>query len=144
MLSDADEKLARTIFRLIEGATSQDLVRDFLRARDLAVSAKNWDDLYQRRIHPALLEGTVTVDALRGLLREVEESGRQHVFLYRCPPERSRALLGDARVRHAVRDMELGDIMTRPLDLELPDEPTIVDVRYAATEGDRPRCHIVN
>ena len=143
LLSDADEKLARTIFRLIEGATSQELVRDFLRDRNIPVSAKNWDDLYQRRIHPALLEETVTVNELRGLLREVEESGRQHVFLYRCAPESATALLSERRVLLAVGEMELGEIMSHPLDLELPEVPTIVDVRYVAATDDLPTSLIV-
>ena len=105
------------------------VVRDFLRAKGLAMSAATWDELYARRIEPALAEGTLTVADLRGLLREVEECGRQHVFLFRCNPQRAAHAISPAQIQIAVAAMGLAALMNNPLDLELPDAPEIVDIR---------------
>ncbi|MDF5804619.1 hypothetical protein P4238_11980 [Pseudomonas aeruginosa] len=56
MLSEAEEKQAKVVFNLLKEATSQEVVREFLREKGVAVSAPNWDALYSDRILPALRE----------------------------------------------------------------------------------------
>lgn len=72
MLSDDDKKLAEILFGLLKTATSQTVVKDFLRTKGIPISAQNWDDLYEKRIEPALAEKKISVKDLRELLQQVE------------------------------------------------------------------------
>ncbi|WP_100633136.1 hypothetical protein [Pseudomonas qingdaonensis] len=129
MLSDADRKLSKVIFELIKGATSQLTVKDFLKSKGVPVSAANWDELYEKRVLPALEHAKFSVIDLRGLLQSVEEFGRQHTFLFRCTPERAQGLINPKRVTQIANEEGLAALLTTPLDLDLPDNATIVDVR---------------
>ncbi|PPS23998.1 hypothetical protein BVY11_28425 [Pseudomonas amygdali pv. morsprunorum] len=96
MLSDEEKELSVVIYRLLKQATSQQVIKDFLRSKGIPVSAQNWDDLYDKRIEPALREKRFSVSDLRGLLQTVEEFGRQHSFLFQCAPDRAQKLLSKA------------------------------------------------
>jgi len=135
LLSHEDAQLAQVIFRLLKQATSQQVVRDFLKANDVRTSAANWDDLFTRRIQPALEDETLTVKQLRSLLQEVEECGKQHTFLFACDPAAARAILSRRRIQGLAAERGLAALLTNPLDLELPDAATVVDVRLIGPEG---------
>lgn len=135
MLSQEDAQLAQVIFRLLKQATSQQVVRDFLKAHSVRSSAANWDELFTRRIQPALDDGTLTVKQLRTLLQEVEECGRQHTFLYVCPPAAAQAILSRHRIEALANEQGLAGLLGTPLDLELPNVPTLVDIRPIGQEG---------
>jgi len=137
LLTQGDAELAQIIFRLLRNATSQQVVRDFLKSLGIATSAQNWDDLFTRRIQPALNEGLLTISDFRSLLQQVEECGRQHTFLFKCDADSAHTLLSRARVTRIASEEGLGDLLTDPLDLELPDEPTIVDIRLTPHDGAR-------
>jgi len=104
-------------------------VRDFLKAHGVRTSAANWDDLFTRRIQPALEEKTLAVTQLRSLLQEVEECGKQHTFLFACPPAAAQAILSLRRIQALADQQGLGCLLETPLDLELPETPTLVDIR---------------
>lgn len=129
VLSEADKKLSVVIFSLIKQATNQQTVRDFLKSKGVPVSAANWDELYDKRILPALHQQKFTVNEFRTLLQQVEEYGRQHTFLYQCTPARAQGLMSPVRIRAIAQEQGLEDLLETPLDLELPDQATIVDIR---------------
>ncbi len=135
MLSHEDAQLAQVIFRLLKQATSQQVVRNFLKAHNIRTSAANWDDLFTRRIQPALEDETLTVKQLRSLLQEVEECGKQHTFLFACPPDAARAILSRSRIEGLAIEHGAQALLTAPLDLELPDSATLVDIRLIGREG---------
>lgn len=135
MLSDNDARLSQVIFRLLRNATSQQIVKDFLKSKSVPTSAQNWDDLFTRRIQPALNDEIVTVAELRGLLRQVEECGRQHTFVYHCPPDTAAKLISPRRIGTIAGEQGLDGLFENPLDLELPDQPTIVDIRGARNDN---------
>lgn len=143
LLTAADVQTAQTIFKLLKSSTSLAVVRDFLRANDLPISASNWDELYSKRIEPALNEGTLTLINLRELLRQVEECGRQHIFLYQCTPERAIQMLSSQRVEAVAEEMGLSGLFAKPLDLDLPDDPSIVDIRLITNENNQPLSLII-
>lgn len=128
MLSEEDKKLSVVIFGLLRNATSQQVVKDFLKSKNVPTSG-NWDELYQKRILPALNESKFTVKDLRELLQSVEEFGRQHTFLYQCTPERAKGLINPNRIMGIAKDEKLDSLFKTPLDIELPETPTIVDIR---------------
>lgn len=129
MLSADDKKLSEIIFRLLKQATSLKVVRDFLRTKGVKISAPNWDELYEKRIEPALNSNQLTVIDLRTLLQRVEEYGRQHTFLFQCAPAQAQAIMLPNRIEKIAAEEGLGDLLHTPLDLELPDQATIVDIR---------------
>lgn len=133
MLSDDEIKLAKLLFGLLKSATSQTVVKDFLRTKGILVSAQNWDDLFEKRIAPALAEKRISVKDLRDLLQQVEEYGKQHTFLFNCTADRAEGLLSPKRIAAIAAEEGLTDLLQNPLDLEMPDSPTIVDIRL-----DRP------
>jgi hypothetical protein len=105
------------------------VVGDFLKEKKIPVSAANWDELFNQRILPALEEEKISIDDLRNLLRNTEECGRQHVFLYQADPTRAQAMMNPQRIQPIVTHMGLSNLMHTPLDLELPNAPQIVDIR---------------
>ena len=137
MLSDDDQKLAKILFGLLKNATSQAVVKEFLRTKGIPVSAQNWDDLYEKRIEPALKDKKLALKDLRDLLQQVEEFGKQHSFLFQCTEERAIGLLSPTRIASIAAAEGLSGLFTHPLDLEMPDEATIVDInRLSAVETD--------
>jgi len=128
------EKLS-LLLKLIERATSIAVVRNFLKARNLPHSAGSWDDLRTKRILPAIDDGQLTLAALYALLRSTEGFGRQHIFLFRCPPERAAAMITEQRVRNLLLEKGIGETEDDPLLVDLPAEPTFVDVRFGKAGG---------
>jgi hypothetical protein len=128
------EKLS-LLLKLIERATSIAVVRDFLKSRNLPHSAASWDDLRTKRILPAIDDGRLSLEALQALLRSTEGFGRQHIFLFKCPPDRAVAMIAEERVRSLLLDKGVGEAEHDPLVVDLPPEPTFVDVRFRKVSG---------
>lgn len=143
MVSHEELRVAYTIFRLLRDATSQQVVKDFLRTRNLPISAANWEELYRKRIEPPLLDGKITVADLRNLLRDVEECGRQHVFLYETKPDHAKALIDEGRVRQLANEAGLIDLLENPIELELPEQPTLVDIRLIPRSNREPLASLL-
>lgn len=123
------EKLS-LLLKLIERATSIAVVRDFLKSRGLTHSAASWEELRSKRIAPAIEEGRIGLPDLHALLRRTEGFGRQHIFLYSCPPERAIAMMAEGRVRGLLSERGFVAGTADPLLVDLPLEPTIVDLRF--------------
>lgn len=143
MLNHKDAQLAQLIFRLLKQATSQQLVKNFLKEKNIPTSALNWDDLFAKRIEPALNESKITIDELRSLLKDVEEFGRQHTFLFRCPPETAKKIISRVRIEKIAEEQKLTSLLTTPLDLELPEDPTLVDIRIIQPDKNQPPTGLV-
>ncbi len=128
MKSPNDELL---VIKLLEEATTLQVVRNFLKEKGLHYSASSWEQLRSERLLPALKEYKIDIKDLVSLLRTAEEYRLQHVFLYKCLNEENIHLLLDKeRVKKILVKMELEDILLNPKILEQPQVPTIVDVRW--------------
>lgn len=127
---ESAEKLS-LLLKLIERATSIAVVRDFLKNRNLQHSAASWDELRTKRICPALEDGQLTHADLHALLRSTEGFGRQHIFLFKCPTDRAVAMIAEIRVRKLLQEKGVVLVGGDPLVVDLPMEPTFVDVRFA-------------
>lgn len=108
---------------------------DLLRERDLPSSAGSWDDLLEKRILPALAKRAITVADLVQFLRESEEYGRQHIFLYKCPPARVEQLIDRDVVRKALAQRGAATVLDHPSIVDWPTTTRIVDARWEA-EGE--------
>lgn len=139
MLNPAEQKQAKTVFGLIREASSLEVVRDFLRDRNVPITAPNWDELYNQRVLPALESKKLTIDDLSVLLRQVEEYGKQHIFLFKCTPADAEKILKRTRVESAATELNVLERMSIPLHLEMPEAPEIVDIRLEeAPNGSGP------
>lgn len=139
MLSPAEQKQVKIVFGLIREASSLEVVRDFLRDRDVPITAPNWDELYTKRVLPALESKKLAIEDLSVLLRQVEEYGKQHIFLFKCDPADAQKILKRARVEAAATELDIFERLSIPLHLEMPTAPEIVDIRLEeAPNGSGP------
>ncbi|MET3051701.1 hypothetical protein ABXV19_07730 [Pseudomonas alkylphenolica] len=129
MLSAVEQEQAKVVFGLIREASSLEVVRDFLRKHDVPISAANWDELYAKRIAPALESKKIALDDLSVLLRQVEEYGKQHIFLFRCDPADALKILARKRIEGIANELNQFGLMSIPLHLEMPESPEVVDIR---------------
>lgn len=130
--SDQQNRL-KLIFTLLRQTTSLDVVSGFLKSKGATHSASSWGDMYEKRIQPALEEHKISEADLLGLLRDAEECGRQHVFLYKVGGNKAIELIDRTRVTKLAQQNKLSDLLTSPKILDQPSEPTIVDVRWSSS-----------
>lgn len=139
MLSEAEEKQVQVIFNLLKEATTQKVVRDFLKEKNIAITAQNWEALYLERILPALKEKKLSIEDLALLLREVEEHGRQHTFMFKCSPLDAKKILSKQRINTIAAELEVSKLLSEPLYIEMPEEASLVDIRLTeAPNGTGP------
>lgn len=131
LMVEGAEKLS-LLLKLIERATSIAVVREFLKSRNIPHSAASWEELRSKRIVPAIDERRITFADLHALLRSTEGFGRQHIFLFQCHPDRAAAMIAEERVRNLLKEKGVADAGDDPLVVDLPPEPTFVDVRFSA------------
>jgi hypothetical protein len=118
------------IVNLLRQTTSLTVVADFLKRKDLPHSAAGWDEMLDLRIQPAVDEGRIEIEELLLLLRDAEECGRQHVFLYKTDTSIAEMLIDPARVIPILNQLGLSSLLTSSMILEEPLTPMVVDVRW--------------
>src|SRR5579864_6233442 len=79
---DVDKPSLDRALAAIRRGSSLSAVSEFLRGKGVSHSAGSWEQMFERRIQPALDSGKLSDNDIRMLLREAEDFGRQHVFLY--------------------------------------------------------------
>lgn len=116
-----------SLLRLIRDAGTLDVMREFLKKRNIPSTAGSWDLMISDRIEPALEAGQLTEKVLLELLRDLEEHGRQHTFVYR--PKSGIRLPDDSALRRWLGDIGSPDLVGNPRLAEKPAKPVISDVR---------------
>lgn len=127
---------SKLIVELLRQTTSLQIVKDFLKSKDLSFSSSSWEEILDKRILPAIAENRITNDELIALLQSVEECGHQHVFLYTCPKEKAIELMDRSRIVSILKSIKLEDLLTKPRVLDQPANPQIVDVRWQSESVD--------
>ncbi|MDO8459411.1 MAG: hypothetical protein Q7T07_21110 [Burkholderiaceae bacterium] len=118
------------LFKLIKNSTSIAVVSDFLKKRDLPHSAGSWDDMFRLRLEPALAESKISIPDLVDLLRNVEEYGYQHIFLFHTNPAIAQSAMDRPTVTAALASLGLSRLLTEPDLFDMPTTPAISDVRW--------------
>jgi hypothetical protein len=118
------------ILRLLRENANMGEIALELRKRNLPFSASGWDELFSKRIVPAVKKGTLARPELIEWLRDAEEYGRQHVFLYECSKVAAAQVVNENVVKRELDRLGRPDLLTNPRIMETPAEPTIVDVRF--------------
>lgn len=123
-----------TLFELIRRIGTVSEFAAFLREHHVRASG-TWDDL-EARARQALSKGSLSEADLLAFLRDAEEYGYQHVFLYRSV--RPGPLPDRAKLEAWLRELGASpDVLDTPLLVDLPESPTVADVRIDATPTGR-------
>ena len=131
------------ILGLLEEMVNRSEIDDLLRRVGAPFSAPNRATMIDCRLRPALASGKVSVDMLAQLLRDGEEHGRQHVFLYRAPKAAAEAHLLEAHVRRGLNRIGAPEIFDQPRVLDKPAEPTFTEARIEYTPRNQPRALVI-
>lgn len=119
-----------TILTLLRQITSLDNVKSFFKERGLTHSAGSWDKFIDDRVHPAIEEGKLKSSELLTLLSELEESGKQHVFLYRISNDKAAELMDDKVLQLKAAAADAADLIDNPKVLDTPDTAALTSIRY--------------
>jgi len=119
----------KQIFELIKQTTSTSVVKEFLKKQNLPFSASSWKELFEKRINPAFDDKQLSIESLVDLLRECEEVGRQHVFLFECNVSKISDILNESKLKKKLNSLKLSQLLDKPIVVDLPIEATIVDIR---------------
>lgn len=121
------------LFQLVEQAGTLEAVRDLLRAKQRPFSAGSWEFMFKERVRPALEAGALSEDDLLALLRDSEEYGRQHVFLFKRTT--GTGLPDNGAIRRWLKRSGAEDVIERPLLVDKPGQATIAEVRRERGKG---------
>ncbi len=120
-----------TLLKLLQHATTKDKISDFLRGKDLAHSAPNWEFMISNRLSVYLEEGLITVEELINILNESEENGKQHIFFFKTDNEAYIDSLFDRETFESLLEENgLLEKYNDPEVIDIPDEATVSQIRY--------------
>jgi hypothetical protein len=126
----SNENNTELISKLISETTTLNIAKAFLKSNNLPYSASSWEDLINKRIKPAIIDGQLTNEALTQFLREAEEFGNQHVFLYKCDKNLAASIIDPVRAETKLKELNLWGLVTDPLTLSQPNDPTLSEIRW--------------
>lgn len=133
-----------TILALLGEMSGRREVDALFRRKGATFSAPNWELFLKKRVPSALDDGRVAVDDLADLLREAEEHGRQHVFLYKRAQRRAASeYLDENRIRLGLNRAGLPAILDNPRVLDKPNRPTFTEVRVDKTPNGQPKALVI-
>lgn len=127
---------AKKAIEILREVTSLEVVSNHLKAKGLKHSASSWDALLNKRILPAIRSNALSVEELLGLLRDSEECGRQHIFLYQCSKTFAKSLINGDRLESAAEELGLSDLLVSAKILHKPTEETFTDIRIESNNKD--------
>jgi hypothetical protein len=119
-----------TVLNLLEDATSLDVVREFLRKKQLAHTAGSWKDMREKRLRPYLADFQITLEDLIALVISAEECGDQHIFLFQCQADEVEAMFDGPRTHATLRGAGVEGLIDGPDIERKPATPTLVEVRW--------------
>lgn len=106
-----------------------------LKANGLPTSG-TWKQV-RDRIQDALKSNELPISALIGLLRDSEEYGNQHVFLYETKKNNAGALVNDDTLSAKLHALDRADLLTEPDFLSVAGSRALADARIEKTATGR-------
>jgi len=122
------KETVESILKLLEQATSKDVIIEFLKSKKLHYSG-TWPEIFEKRVYPAVQDGVIKINELIDLLSKAEETGRQHVFLFNIPKE-TLLTLSKASLLAKTKAAGWNDLIESPIILDKPKEQTVTAVRW--------------
>ncbi|HEY6527128.1 MAG TPA: hypothetical protein VIZ65_00420 [Cellvibrionaceae bacterium] len=119
----------KKIISQLENNTTLDIAKNFLKEHGVSHSCSGWASLLSTRISPAVEQGLLDENKLISFLREVEEHGKQHIFVYKCSKTTAKELCTESHLIAVLKQLNLESLRSKPNFLDIPNSPTIVDAR---------------
>jgi hypothetical protein len=117
------------LLNLLEDMSNLAEVSVVLKAHGLSFSATSWKQMREQRIAPALKAGQLPIGALIGLLRDSEEYGSQHVFLYQTSKTNAASLVNDNTLSSKLTKLGRADLLEEPDLLSVAGSRALADAR---------------
>ncbi|OCI91188.1 hypothetical protein A6U86_21275 [Rhizobium sp. AC27/96] len=117
-----------TLFKLIERQGTLEQVSNFLRQRSLPFSGGSWRDMIDLRLRPSVEKGALDENDLVDLLRQTEEYGAQHIFLFQLVDGRNLSSLFDGELPQRLKAACFPSLGSTSI-IDMPKVPSVVEVR---------------
>lgn len=124
-----------TFFRLVERQGTLEQVSNFLRQAGLPFSGGSWKAMIDTRLRPAVADNKLSEDQILDLLRQTEEHGSQHVFLYTLVGKKSVDNLFSQKLPAILKEASFPALGQASI-VDMPASPTLVEIR---AENTNPR-----
>lgn len=131
-----NESDIQLIVSLLEQTTTIPIVQKFLKDNGLPHSG-TWEDIYKKRVLPAVLDNKLTNRDLLSFLSEVEEYGNQHIFLYQCDEGLVDELMNKAATEKKLIDIGYSDALYNSNALSQPNDPEVSEIRWEEDGEDK-------
>jgi hypothetical protein len=112
-----------------------------LKALKIPFSAGSWNDLFEKRLEPAIRDGKIGREQLLRLIRDGEEYGTQHIFLFGTAARNAASVINENYVRRELSRLDRMDLLENPPLLDQPKDLALADVRFE--QRGQERCLIV-
>lgn len=100
-----------------------------LKSKSLPYSASSWDEMWNRRILPALQSEQVLREDLLQVISAGEEFGTQHIFLYETSNSTAMLLTNENYVRQEVKKIGRLDLIDHPALVYDPSTLALTEIR---------------
>jgi hypothetical protein len=98
--------------------------------------------MLERRILPAVKKKDLSIDSLINFLRDSEECGKQHVFLYQCSKARAADFMDRTRIEAVANELGLADLVSTAKILYKPEEEAFTDIRFETDKNENTCLYI--
>lgn len=105
-----------------------------LKRKGVPYSANTWEEMIEKRLLPALKEGTVTRSDLIAVLRDAEEYGTQNIFVHSTTKSHAADLTNTGYIRKQLKKLGREDLLDEPPIIDQPPSLTLSSVRIDSTE----------
>lgn len=114
--------------RLLKANSSIYAVSAYLKRREMTYSANSWTEI-KGRIENAIKYQNFDRTDLINLLRETEEYGRQHVFLFDAVGRYHKQVIDESYLLKRLKTLDLDDLLNKPRIVDVPPGLQLVDIR---------------
>ena len=118
------------VLNLLNQVTTLEVLSSYLKNKGLPFSAPSWEFMKGTRIQQLVDQGRLSVNELAYLLSELEETGRQHIFLFKYPSKLALKTIEYKRISSIAISKGLSDTIHNPTTLDNPNEPTITSIKW--------------
>jgi hypothetical protein len=129
---DISPKDLGAAFDLLRKKSTISAVAGYLKRRELPVNENSWPLLYEKTLVPLLRDKKIDRSDILRMLRDAEEFGKQHVFLYSCSKSRAMGVVNENTLKENLARLDLTEIMVNPRIVLEPKGLQLVEARIDA------------
>lgn len=123
------------LFKVLRETCTNSQLKHLLQSREVASAGRNWDELIEQSVKPALKSKVLTEQSLLELIQESEEHGNQHVYLYTIAKDKAKDVVSRTRVEKSLKAMNASEVLAKPRLLDKPAKSTLAAVRWESSQS---------